>query len=241
MWAGLTPFEVMQCTPKCKGEMPCIGDVPPEFLEEDSPALEGDVANSLAMINHKLLKAARDGHVENIRKVLDRGAYIETRRPFVMAPESVTAADSALMTRSVGLTPLMYAAQGGYVEACQVLLKAGACVNSEDEDGMRPLHFAATSGCPETCQTLLHGGADPAARDDEGRTALAHVPSGDAITLSEKKYWRDLLGDFEDAVENDLCLGAPVMAPQRSNSKPKPVELDCEVYCHRPGNNVELL
>mmetsp|Transcript_144926 Transcript_144926/g.403664 ORF Transcript_144926/g.403664 Transcript_144926/m.403664 type:complete len:217 (+) Transcript_144926:55-705(+) len=187
----------------CKGELPCRGDGIPEFIEDDSAAMDGDVKNSQAMTNHKLLKAARDGDVEGIQRMLKKGAYIETRRPFVMTPESVATADAALQTRGTGLTPLMYAAQGGYERACEVLIAAGACVNAEDEDGMRPLHFAASSGSQETCKVVLCGGAEPEARDDEGHTALEHVPASDTSTLAEERRWTDLLqGHVEVAIHS---------------------------------------
>lgn len=182
------------CAP-CKGDLPCtaFGDGPIEDLDADSPAADGDVRDSQAMTNHKLLKAAREGHVENIHKMLERGAFIETRRPFVMTPESAATSDSSLQTRGTGLTPLMYAAQGGYERACEALLAEGACVNAEDEDGMRPLHFAAFSGSSETCSILLSSGADLTALDDEGRRAIEHVTPGDATTPAERRSWENLL------------------------------------------------
>lgn len=182
----------LQCAP-CKGELLCKGDGIPEYLDEDSPELDGDVKNSQALTNHKLLKAARDGDVQAIEKILDKGAYIETRRPFVMTPETVSTNDAGLQTRGTGLTPLMYAAQGGYGHACETLLRAGACVNAEDEDGTRPLHFAASSGSAEACMVLIGSGADESARDDEGRTALDLVPASDIATQADKRNWTKLL------------------------------------------------
>mmetsp|Transcript_76791 Transcript_76791/g.150581 ORF Transcript_76791/g.150581 Transcript_76791/m.150581 type:complete len:195 (+) Transcript_76791:68-652(+) len=167
------------------------GDGAVETIGEDD--LDGDVKNSQALTNHKLLKAARDGLPDEVQRCLDNGAFIETRRPFVMTPESVATPGSTLQTRGIGLTPLMYAAQGGYPEACEVLLSNGACANAEDEDGMRPLHFAATSGSEEACRVLIAKGAEVAARDDDGRTALDCVPPMLTATAAEKRQWAAIL------------------------------------------------
>mmetsp|Transcript_113132 Transcript_113132/g.225279 ORF Transcript_113132/g.225279 Transcript_113132/m.225279 type:complete len:203 (+) Transcript_113132:34-642(+) len=184
----------LTCAVDCKGARG--GDGFPEQIENDDygSELDGDVKNSTALTNHKLLKAARDGDTEGIMKMLGKGAYIETRRPFVMTPESVSTSDSAIVTRGTGMTPLMYAAQGGYEQACSLLLEKGACANSQDEDGTRPLHFAASSGSLEACKSLLAGGAEPDARDDDGLKAIDHVSRSELSTPAERRLWLDALG-----------------------------------------------
>mmetsp|Transcript_103895 Transcript_103895/g.333014 ORF Transcript_103895/g.333014 Transcript_103895/m.333014 type:complete len:232 (+) Transcript_103895:76-771(+) len=168
------------------GSLECIG-------VEGTDDLDGDVKNSQALINHKLLKAAREGSVKKIEKFLGQGAYIETRRPFVMTPESTNSPSCSLQTRGVGLTPLMYAAQGGYAQACEVLISRGACLIVEDEDGLRPLHFAASSGSEETCRVLLQYGAEPFLEDDDALTPFDHLPSNVVFSQAEKKHWHEVL------------------------------------------------
>jgi len=155
------------------------------------PDLDGDVKDSQALRNHKLLVAARDGNIKGMREALEQGACTETRRPFVVAPQSAaTAIEASLVTtRGTGFTPLMYAAEGGYAEACELLLRSGACANAEDEDGMRPLHFAALSGDPHTCKALLQGGAERDARDDDGRIAMELLPPNTVTTQAEHTFW----------------------------------------------------
>lgn len=191
--------------PVCRdGNCTTFGDVPPEYLDPDSAACDGDVRDSPALTNHKLLKAASEGNVEKIARMLERSGYIETRRPFVMTPESAATHDGALTTRGTGLTPLMYAAQGGYDLACLALLEAGACVNAEDEDGLRPLHFGAFSGNDATCSVLLEGGAEPNALDDEGRLAIEHVP--DISSRYDRRRWEILLRTpMPDRSKTEAC------------------------------------
>merc|ERR1719378_1349508 len=88
------------CAP-CKVEMPCQADGTLEYLQAGSPALDGDVKDSKAMTNHKLLRAAKIGNVAEIRTMVNRGAYMETRRPFIMTPET-RISPSRLRTRGVG-------------------------------------------------------------------------------------------------------------------------------------------
>lgn len=173
--------------------------------------MDGDVKNSQALLNHKLLKAAQDGDLARLQRALALGAYIETRRPFVVTPESAAvASDATLQTRGAGLTPLMYAAQGGYSEACELLICRGACVNSEDEDGMRPLHFAATSGSAETCATLLSGGSELNALDDDGHRAMDHIPKSLLSSQAAVRYWKAVFDT--PAAKGGVPSGLPRMS-----------------------------
>lgn len=171
------------------------------YDRDDSESFNGAVVQE-SMVNHELLKAARDGRTADVAVHLWNGAFLETRRPFAITFEADLGADHEAM----GLTPLMYAALGGYTSTCELLLSARADVDAEDEDGMRPLHFAATSGNMEACRVLLRYGADPGCLDAEGRTALEHVPPIDACTRAEKQGWEALLG--KDAPRPDKARQA---------------------------------
>merc|ERR1712232_427183 len=164
----------------------------------------GDVAGSQAMINHSLLKAARDGDVEALETALKRGAFLETRRPFVITPESSSAdtVGNGDAARGVGLTPLMHGAQGGHRKVVELLVSAKANVEAQEEDGLRPLHFAASADSREACLILLQAAADPGARDDEGRNALAHVPLHALATRVERQRWESLFGSKKDTCNN---------------------------------------
>ncbi|MEE8349149.1 MAG: ankyrin repeat domain-containing protein [Acidobacteriota bacterium] len=71
-----------------------------------------------------------------------------------------------------GLTPLMFAAQAGSVEAVRLLLAAGADVNEGTEEAGPPLLLAASNGKEQVALLLLEKGADPNATDGYGMTAL---------------------------------------------------------------------
>lgn len=192
-----------RCDPTCKGDKVCwLDDHPGELHDDDGTNGEGDVKNSQAMINHLLLKASRDGDCVGIRRSLGRGAYVETRRPFIMTPESNShGSNAASQTRGVGLTPLMYAAQGGYKQACELLLGANACMQAEDEDGLMPIHFAASSGSTDTVILLLQNGAQADSADDEGRTPMDHVPENCLTTQAHRRQWKA-------AMETQVCQEA---------------------------------
>lgn len=173
----------------------CLGpDSGVSYLES---GLLGDLRDSHAMMNHLLLKAAQEGCVEAILACIDRGANVETRRPFAMSPDAGVSPDEACR----GLTPLMYAAQNGNYDACKVLLELFADANAEDEDGMRPLHFAAAAGSMALCGLLLDYKADIHAQDVEGRVAFDMLPLEDVLTRREVQAWREVLlhADVEGA------------------------------------------
>mmetsp|Transcript_55618 Transcript_55618/g.86383 ORF Transcript_55618/g.86383 Transcript_55618/m.86383 type:complete len:191 (+) Transcript_55618:40-612(+) len=186
------PQSHQSCAPTCADLVHGDG-----FIEvtDDPLALEGDVKNSEAMINHKLLAAARDGDVEGIQRAIERKAYLETRRPFCLSSENVSTYTTSGLNRGTGLTPLMHASLGGYSEAIATLLKAKACANAEDEDGMSPLQLAASGNSIDVCQLLLDSGAQVDHLDDEGRGVLEHLPK--TISQSERKAWQSMIGANE--------------------------------------------
>mmetsp|Transcript_42885 Transcript_42885/g.100636 ORF Transcript_42885/g.100636 Transcript_42885/m.100636 type:complete len:242 (+) Transcript_42885:111-836(+) len=124
-----------------------------------------------AILNQHLLVAAREGKENDVASLLERRAFVDTRRPFVMSPDATSPPVMSHDT-DVGMTPLMYAAQSGHVRTCQVLLKHEAHVNAREEDGMRPLHFAALSGDVEVVEALVAAGADVGARTDDMHEAI---------------------------------------------------------------------
>eukprot|EP00931_Biecheleriopsis_adriatica_P092149 TRINITY_DN65976_c0_g1_i1.p1 TRINITY_DN65976_c0_g1~~TRINITY_DN65976_c0_g1_i1.p1 ORF type:complete len:220 (-),score=54.41 TRINITY_DN65976_c0_g1_i1:205-813(-) len=157
---------------------------------------DGDLRDTAAMNNHKLLAAARDGDEELLKEMIDKGVEVDKRRPFFMKRERedvdpTVGADGGL--RDTGLTPLMYAAQGSYPGACRILLEAHAEPNCEDEDGLRALHFAAAASDKECCKLLIEFRADPRAITDEGKEAIDWVPGFDVMTAAEKQQWRQVL------------------------------------------------
>ena len=84
--------------------------------------------------------AARYGHIEIARLLLERGAWI-----------------NSVYT---GLRhPLHEAASGGHALMASFLLQNGALVDAEDESGYRPLHAACMAGSCEVARVLLEAGA----------------------------------------------------------------------------------
>jgi len=73
---------------------------------------------------------------------------------------------------SGGLSPLLFAARDGRLEAAKLLVEAKADVNQPDSNGISPLLMAITNNHPDVGQFLLEHGADPKAADLWGRTPI---------------------------------------------------------------------
>ena len=71
-----------------------------------------------------------------------------------------------------GMTPLLFAARDGSLEAARVLIAAGANLNVADPNGMTPLMMAITNNKLPVAQLLVDKGAEVRAADWYGRTSL---------------------------------------------------------------------
>ncbi|HKP14269.1 MAG TPA: ankyrin repeat domain-containing protein [Blastocatellia bacterium] len=101
-----------------------------------------------------LMYAAKDGHAEIVRDLLNAGARLDARD-------------------NDGDTALMYAAIDDRVDVVKALLAAGADVNAQNNKGDSPLMAAALRGRAEVVKSLLAGGADAGLRNQKGQTALS--------------------------------------------------------------------
>jgi ankyrin repeat protein len=112
--------------------------------------------------------AAREGHTDAVRALIDGGADLNA-------------------TDEEGTPPLGYAASNDRLEVARVLLEAGAAVNTANRLGATALHQAALSGSAAMIQLLVAHGADVRAQNVRGQTPLdmalsdGRVPRDDSI------------------------------------------------------------
>mmetsp|Transcript_61600 Transcript_61600/g.134913 ORF Transcript_61600/g.134913 Transcript_61600/m.134913 type:complete len:248 (+) Transcript_61600:75-818(+) len=180
--------------------------------------------DSKCVLNQRLLAASRDNDIGALKIALEEGAYLETRRPFVMRPKPPTSVwdqdptwNSKKRGPKEGMTPLMYASQNGSPAAVRMLLQARANFMAKDEDGMRPLHFAAQAASQEVCKLLVQKGADTSATDDEGRGAIDFLPS-DELLGGNALDWQELFGmSFEPVIANSKVCGLGSLAALASS------------------------
>ena len=115
---------------------------------------------------------ARDGDAAAVRAALDAGA-------------AAGGGDEG------GMTPLMWASDGGCEEVVALLLVRGADPNAAAQDGQTALHFCAVCDRPACASLLLAGGADRGIADGDGMTAAQEA------ALSHSEAVAKLLGSVD--------------------------------------------
>jgi len=127
------------------------------FVEKGGD-LDRDYARGLTALHW----AARHGHVEAARLLIEKGANVNAREKAV--------------SRS---TPLHAAAVYGHLGIAKLLLAKGAEVDSMDRYGSTPIQYAAFNGQDEIIELLLARGADISHREKRfGITALHAAVAG---------------------------------------------------------------
>lgn len=90
-----------------------------------------------------------------------------------------------------GNTLLHYAANRGYRDIVELLLKKGAGINAQDNDNRTPLHEAMAYRRYDVARYLVDHGADTSLKNKDGETPLISV-----VYMDDKKLAADLVDFF---------------------------------------------
>ncbi|MCX6774391.1 MAG: ankyrin repeat domain-containing protein [Candidatus Micrarchaeota archaeon] len=143
-------------------------------------------------LNSRLIDAIEQGANEEIKRLVKRGAKIpgsEEERLETCLIDAIEQGDNKeieiLMNAHVdansfdqfGRTALMLAITNlekleEYSKLCALLIKRGADVNANDDDGDTPLMLAVDEGNLGIIRMLIRSGANVNAKNNEGETAL---------------------------------------------------------------------
>jgi ankyrin repeat protein len=149
--------------------------------------------------NTPVADAAMQGDAAAVQALLKKGADVNAAQGDGMtalhwaAMRNDTALAQVLLhaganvraaTRINGYTPTFLAAQHGYPEILELLLKAGADAKAASSTGSTPLMLAAASGNVQAVTLLLDAGADVNARDTaKGQTALMYAAANNRVPV----------------------------------------------------------
>src|SRR5436190_6838814 len=130
------------------------------LLDEGAEVEAGDNAGWTSII-----QAARSGHNEVVRLLLEHGAN----------PNVVEHGNQ-------DMTPLHWAATSNNIDCVKTLLEHGADLNATTTSGYTPLMLAADTGTSQLTQLLLDHRPNLALRNNKGQTALEFVKANRSNT-----------------------------------------------------------
>lgn len=97
------------------------------------------------------------------------------------------------VSRYIGRTPLMRAADKGNIDVIRILIENGADVNTQTQTGYTALMMAAGSGKVQAVDFLLKAKANPNIQNNSGATALMRAIDGEGDSAQIKTIVKLLL------------------------------------------------
>lgn len=135
----------------------------------------------------KLIDAVEKRDIQRIKNLLDQGINVNTKdtlcQPVLVTAAYKDFADVMVILIAYGAhlnaqdyayknTALIWAACIGHNEAVKILIKAGADLNAQSENGETALMIAARNGRTEAAELLIKAGANLHSKDKDGYTAI---------------------------------------------------------------------
>lgn len=160
-----------------------------------TPLFEAVRTNSTDFLNTVLALKSIDMHTqdENGQNVL----HVSVKEGLLNAVMALIARDPTLATVAdkQGKTPLMYAAEGGYINIVKALLSDTTLVNTNSHDGWTALMYATQKGALEIISLLLAHGAELESIDNDFKQTpyliackMAHVEAAKLLVDRGARY-----------------------------------------------------
>jgi ankyrin repeat protein len=133
-----------------------------------------------------LIMAVSNGHINNVRNLLIRGAdinavtidnisalmYASENGDFEMVRLLLDEGADPNLKPFNGVTALISTAKLNYQKIGEYLINNNARINEKDAEGITALHYAVAFNYPEMVEMLLFYNADPEIPDDNGTTPI---------------------------------------------------------------------
>ena len=174
-----------------------------------------------------LMWAVDEQHPAMVKELIAHGADVNAVSNINKWERQKTAEPRDKWLPLGGLTPLLFAARQGCIECEQILLEAGARIDTTDPDGISPVLIAIINGHYDAAAFLLNHGANPNLADDTGRTALFSAVDFNTMPVSNRPSPRVIENQMTslDLIKLLLDKGANVNA-QLLKQQPYRTKLD---------------
>jgi ankyrin repeat protein len=131
-------------------------------------------------------------------------------------------------TNSQHRTPIFLAAEKGFWEIAELLLKYGARLDIHDADGNTPLHRAVVGGSPRIVLALQRKGAKAGIKNKKDLTPLSCI--SEHLAEKDKKKITAMLKNAEEQEKRDEDKNQRPQKPATPERRPSPLTASSGVY-----------
>ena len=147
---------------------------------------------SIDELNKKLLDAAYMGNDDIVLTLLDSGADPNT-------------------SMWNGITPVMFAADNGFLKTVKILILNGADVNKKPENQVSALVSAAFSNNIDIAELLIRHGADINATDSYGVSSLIYAAAYNYYSLCDMLLYYEENIEIQDKTGTNAVMAATIV------------------------------
>ncbi len=162
----------------------------------------------IAQVQDSIISSQKDINIDELNKKLLDAAYMGNNDSVLQLLEEGADPNTSMWN---GITPLMFAADNGFLKTAKVLILNGADVNKKPENQVSALVSAAFNNNMDIVELLIRHEADINDTDSYGVSSLIYAAAFNYLSLCDMLLYYEINIEIQDKEETNAVMAATVV------------------------------